>query len=119
MDMGKLDERELSPASISIHATAATKSKTTPTQPRDGNLRAKRAMETPTTKAAKLRIGNRVSESMRVKCPLTFALRHGATEALNMKPKRGRAVAWSALVSTHEAPQTFPEYQAGRSLSGP
>jgi len=66
MDMGKLDERELSPASISIHATAATKSKMTPTQPRDGNLRAKNVMDTPTTNAAKLRIGNSVSESMRV-----------------------------------------------------
>jgi hypothetical protein len=63
MDMGKLDGRELSPASISIQATAATKSNATPTQPRDGNLRAKKAIQTPTTKAAKLKIGNRVSES--------------------------------------------------------
>ncbi len=69
MDMGKLDGRELSPASICVQARAVAKSNRTATQPRDGNLRTKQAMETPTSTAAKLKIGNAVNESIRSNAP--------------------------------------------------
>jgi uncharacterized protein YgiM (DUF1202 family) len=78
MDIGKLDERELSPASIRIQAKAADKSKMMATQPRDGNLCAKNAIETPTAKAATLKSENVVHLSMRVMPPNDPKLSHGA-----------------------------------------